>query len=162
MTGWRIGYCGGPKEIVTAMGTIQGQSTSNASSISQKAALAALNGDQQCVADMNRAFKERHDYRGRRAQQPAWCVLPAGRRNVLRLRRRARRHAQPRACATTTPSAEYLLNKALAWPWWPAPASAPRGTCACPSPAAGKCSKRPSSACALCCPLKRRPRLKAG
>jgi aspartate aminotransferase len=62
MTGWRIGYCGGPKEIVTAMTTIQGQSTSNASSISQKAALAALNGDQQCVADMNRAFKERHDY----------------------------------------------------------------------------------------------------
>jgi aspartate aminotransferase len=62
MTGWRIGYCGGPKEIITAMGTIQGQSTSNASSISQKAAVAALNGDQQCVTDMNRAFKERHDY----------------------------------------------------------------------------------------------------
>ena len=62
MTGWRIGYCGGPKEIVTAMGTIQGQSTSNASSISQKAAVAALNGNQQCVADMNRAYKERHDY----------------------------------------------------------------------------------------------------
>jgi aspartate aminotransferase len=62
MTGWRIGYCGGPKEIVTAMGTIQGQSTSNASSISQKAAIAALNGSQQCVTDMNRAYKERHDY----------------------------------------------------------------------------------------------------
>ena len=62
MTGWRIGYCGGPKEIVNAMTTIQGQSTSNASSISQKAALAALSGDQQCVADMNHAFKERHDW----------------------------------------------------------------------------------------------------
>ena len=62
MTGWRIGYCGGPKEIITAMGTIQGQSTSNACSISQKAAIAALNGSQQCVTDMNRAFKERHDY----------------------------------------------------------------------------------------------------
>jgi aspartate aminotransferase len=62
MTGWRIGYCGGPREIVTAMGTIQGQSTSNASSISQKAAVAALNGDQECVAQMNRAFKERHDF----------------------------------------------------------------------------------------------------
>ena len=62
MTGWRIGYCGGPKEVVTAMTTIQGQSTSNASSISQKAAVAALNGDQECVATMNRAFKERHDY----------------------------------------------------------------------------------------------------
>ena len=62
MTGWRIGYCGGPKELITAMTTIQGQSTSNASSISQKAAIAALNGDQACVATMNRAFKERHDY----------------------------------------------------------------------------------------------------
>ena len=62
MTGWRIGYCGGPKEVVSAMTTIQGQSTSNASSISQKAAIAALNGDQSCVANMNRAFKERHDY----------------------------------------------------------------------------------------------------
>jgi aspartate aminotransferase len=62
MTGWRIGYCGGPKEIITAMGTIQGQSTSNASSISQKAAVAALNGDQECVAKMNEAFKARHDF----------------------------------------------------------------------------------------------------
>jgi aspartate aminotransferase len=62
MTGWRIGYCGGPKEIVTAMGTIQGQSTSNASSISQKAAVVALNGSQQCVTEMNRAYKDRHDY----------------------------------------------------------------------------------------------------
>jgi aspartate aminotransferase len=62
MTGWRIGYCGGPKEIITAMGTIQGQSTSNACSISQKAAVVALNSSQQCVTDMNRAYKERHDY----------------------------------------------------------------------------------------------------
>ena len=62
MTGWRIGYCGGPKEIITAMGTIQGQSTSNAASMAQRAALAALSGNQQCVTDMNRAFKERHDY----------------------------------------------------------------------------------------------------
>ena len=62
MTGWRIGYCGGPKEIITAMGTIQGQSTSNAASMTQRAALAALSGSQQCVTDMNRAFKERHDY----------------------------------------------------------------------------------------------------
>jgi aspartate aminotransferase len=62
MTGWRIGYCGGPKELVTAMSTVQGQSTSNAASMSQKAAIAALNGDQSCVTTMNRAFKERHDY----------------------------------------------------------------------------------------------------
>jgi aspartate aminotransferase len=62
MTGWRIGYCGGPKEIVAAMATVQGQSTSNASSISQRAATVALNGDQTCVAEMNKAFKARHDY----------------------------------------------------------------------------------------------------
>lgn len=61
MTGWRIGYCGGPAEVVAAMATIQGQSTSNASSISQKAATVALNGSQECVAEMNRAFKARHD-----------------------------------------------------------------------------------------------------
>jgi aspartate aminotransferase len=62
MTGWRIGYCGGPKEIVSAMSTIQGQSTSNASSISQRASTVALNGDQACVAEMNKAFKARHDF----------------------------------------------------------------------------------------------------
>jgi aspartate aminotransferase len=62
MTGWRIGYCGGPAELVTAMSVVQGQSTSNASSISQKAATVALNGDQKCVGEMNRAFKERHDF----------------------------------------------------------------------------------------------------
>jgi aspartate aminotransferase len=62
MTGWRIGYCGGPKEIVAAMSTVQGQSTSNASSISQRASTVALNADQSCVAEMNTAFKARHDY----------------------------------------------------------------------------------------------------
>jgi aspartate aminotransferase len=62
MTGWRIGYCGGPKALVAAMSTIQGQSTSNASSISQRAATVGLNGDQSCVATMNRAFQQRHDF----------------------------------------------------------------------------------------------------
>ena len=62
MTGWRIGYCGGPKEIVAAMATVQGQSTSNASSISQRASTVALNGDQGCVTEMNKAFRARHDF----------------------------------------------------------------------------------------------------
>jgi aspartate aminotransferase len=62
MTGWRIGYCGGPKEIIAAMSTVQGQSTSNASSISQRAATIALNADQSCVVEMNKAFKARHDF----------------------------------------------------------------------------------------------------
>jgi aspartate aminotransferase len=62
MTGWRIGYCGGPKEIIAAMATVQGQSTSNASSISQRASTVALNSDQTCVGEMNKAFKARHDF----------------------------------------------------------------------------------------------------
>ena len=62
MTGWRIGYCGGPIELVTAMSTIQSQSTSNPSSIAQKAAVSALNGDQECVREMNKSFKQRHDF----------------------------------------------------------------------------------------------------
>jgi aspartate aminotransferase len=62
MTGWRIGYCGGPKELIAAMSTIQGQSTSNASSISQKAATVALTSDQSSVTKMNEAFKARRDF----------------------------------------------------------------------------------------------------
>ena len=62
MTGWRIGYAGGPAEIIKAMKKIQSQSTSNPCSISQAAAEAALNGPQDCITDMLGAFKERHDY----------------------------------------------------------------------------------------------------
>jgi aspartate aminotransferase len=62
MTGWRIGYCGGPTEIVRAMSIIQSQSTSNPSSIAQQASIAALNEDQSCVREMNKHFKERHDF----------------------------------------------------------------------------------------------------
>ena len=80
MTGWRIGYCGGPKELISAMATIQGQSTTNASSISQKAAIAALNGDQSCVAKMNSAFKERRDFvvRALNALPGVSCLPGAG------------------------------------------------------------------------------------
>jgi len=62
MTGWRIGYAAGPQELITAMRTIQSQSTSNPCSISQMAALAALDGDQKPVAEMAAAYKARHDY----------------------------------------------------------------------------------------------------
>ena len=62
MTGWRIGYCGAPAEIITAMATIQGQSTSNASAIAQKASTVALAGDQSEVHAMNRHFRQRHDF----------------------------------------------------------------------------------------------------
>ena len=62
MTGWRIGYAGGPAEIIRAMKKIQSQSTSNPASISQAAATEALNGPQDCIATMLDAFKARHDY----------------------------------------------------------------------------------------------------
>lgn len=62
MTGWRIGYCGGPTDVVKAMKKIQGQSTSNASSISQVAATAALNGSHDEVLYMVEEYKNRHQY----------------------------------------------------------------------------------------------------
>jgi aspartate aminotransferase len=62
MTGWRIGYAGGPKKLIGAMKKIQSQSTSNPTSIAQWAAEAALRGDQSCVATMRSAFEQRHDY----------------------------------------------------------------------------------------------------
>jgi len=62
MTGWRIGYAGGPPEIIKAMKTIQSQITSNPSSISQVAATAALDGDQSCITEMVKAYKARSDY----------------------------------------------------------------------------------------------------
>jgi aspartate aminotransferase len=62
MTGWRIGYCGGPAEVIAAMATIQGQSTTNAATMSQHAALAGLTGPDDAMRKMNEAFKQRHDY----------------------------------------------------------------------------------------------------
>jgi aspartate aminotransferase len=62
MTGWRIGYAAGPSEVISAMKTIQSQSTSNPSSISQAAAVEALNGDQNCIAEMLGAYRKRHDF----------------------------------------------------------------------------------------------------
>jgi aspartate aminotransferase len=61
MTGWRIGWACGPARLITAMADIQSQSTSNPNSIAQVAAEAALSGDQACVGEMVKAFKQRHD-----------------------------------------------------------------------------------------------------
>ncbi len=61
MTGWRIGYAGGPEWLIKAMGALQSQSTSNPCSISQYAVLAALNGPQDFLKERNAAFKERRD-----------------------------------------------------------------------------------------------------
>ena len=61
MTGWRIGYAAGPKELIKAMAKIQSQSTSNPCSIAQAAAVGALNGDQSFLQERNAVFKERRD-----------------------------------------------------------------------------------------------------
>lgn len=61
MTGWRIGYAGGPVALIKAMGTIQSQSTSNPSSVSQYAALEALTGPQEFLADWRKVFQGRRD-----------------------------------------------------------------------------------------------------
>ncbi len=62
MTGWRIGYAGGPAWLIASMKKIQSQSTSNPCSIAQAAAAEALSGTQEPVKEMVKAFKERHDY----------------------------------------------------------------------------------------------------
>ena len=62
MTGWRIGYAAGPKEIIKAIRKIQSQSTSNPSSVSQAAAVEALNGTQILLKERSDAFKERRDF----------------------------------------------------------------------------------------------------
>ena len=62
MTGWRIGYAGGPRTLIQAMKKVQSQSTSNPASVSQAAAQEALDGDQSCIEPMLAAFRERHEY----------------------------------------------------------------------------------------------------
>jgi aspartate aminotransferase len=80
MTGWRIGYCGGPAELISAMSIVQSQSTSNPSSIAQHASVAALNGDQSCVREMNKHYQQRHDFlvAGLNALPGITCLKGAG------------------------------------------------------------------------------------
>lgn len=78
MTGWRIGYAGGPALLINAMKTIQSQSTSNPCSIAQKAAVAALNGGDESIRMMVNAFHERHNYLVQRLHDiPGIEVIPA-------------------------------------------------------------------------------------
>lgn len=80
MTGWRIGYCGGPAELIEAMENMQSHSTSNPTSIAQYAAEAALNGDQSCIEPMVKAFKERGTFvaKSLNAIPGVRCLQPAG------------------------------------------------------------------------------------
>ncbi len=80
MTGWRIGYAGGPADIIKAMATLQSQSTSNPSSVSQAAAVSALNGPMGFLAERNAIFQERRDLclTAFNAIDGLSCVTPVG------------------------------------------------------------------------------------
>lgn len=80
MTGWRIGYCTGPRPLLAAMTKLQGQSTSNPTSISQWAAVAALDGPQEFLADWLKVFQERRDLvvKGLNANTGLDCLTPEG------------------------------------------------------------------------------------
>ena len=80
MTGWRLGYAMGPKPVIAAMQKLQSQSTSNANSITQKAAVAALSGPQQCVAEMVSEFIRLRDraVAGLRSIPGVQCQTPQG------------------------------------------------------------------------------------
>ncbi|WP_440911257.1 pyridoxal phosphate-dependent aminotransferase [Candidatus Pelagibacter sp.] len=80
MTGWRIGYAAGPKDIIKAIGKIQSQSTSNPSSISQAAAVEALNGNQSFIKKRSKAFKERRNFvvQSLNAIEGISCLTPNG------------------------------------------------------------------------------------
>ena len=80
MTGWRIGYAAGPVQLIKAMGSLQSQATSNPSSISQAAAVEALNGPQDFIAKNNEVFKARRDMVVRMLNQAAGiqCPKPEG------------------------------------------------------------------------------------
>ena len=116
MTGWRIGYCGGPQELIEAMENVQSHSTSNPTSISQYAAEAALNGDQSVIDPMVAAFKERGKFvaEGLNRIPGVKCLNPAGAfyafpdcREAIRNLHKAGRIASPNDLALC----DYLLTQ---------------------------------------------------
>ena len=80
MTGWRLGYCGGPKDIIAGMNKIQSQSTTSTSSISMAASVEALNGNQDFIEKHNIHFKERRDMVVEKLNkiQGLSCAVPPG------------------------------------------------------------------------------------
>lgn len=110
MTGWRIGYAGGPAPIINAMKTIQSQSTSNPCSIAQKAAVAALTGDKDSVFEMVSAFHQRHDYIvDRLLGIPGIEVIPAD--GTFYLFPSVQAIIEKRGYANDIEFAEHLLNE---------------------------------------------------
>ncbi len=115
MTGWRIGYAGGPVELIKAMSKVQGQSTSNPSSISQAAAVEALNGDQSFLSDWRKKFQERRDLVVAMLQQAEGitCHAPEGAFYVFASCAGVIGKTTPegKVIATDTDFANYLVEK---------------------------------------------------
>ena len=112
MSGWRIGYAAGPIPVIKAMTSLQGQSTTNACTISQAAAREALAGDQACVRDMCAEFKRRHDCvlrRRARACRGFKCVPAAG---TFYLFPNVEAAMQAKGAATDVELCERLLDEA--------------------------------------------------
>jgi aspartate aminotransferase len=115
MTGWRIGHAAGPKDIISAMSKIQSQSTSNASSISIKAAVEALNGPQDCVENMRKEFEKRRNYIVTRlnAIQGITCRKPEGAFYVFpNIKELLGKTFNSKTINTDLELADYLLNNA--------------------------------------------------
>jgi len=116
MTGWRIGYCAGPKHIIAAMNKIQSQSTSNASSISQKAALAAVTGPQDFPTMMKESFAKRLDTILARLREipGVTCVTPQGAFYVFpNMSAYYGKRCNDRIIDGSVAMADYLLDEAL-------------------------------------------------
>ncbi len=115
MTGWRIGYAAGPTDLIAAMTTVQSQSTSNPTSISQKAAVAALNEGDVFVKEMIREFDQRRRYIvGRLNAIPGMrCAMPKGAFYAFpHVGRLIGRRASDGPLDSTTALADYLLTEA--------------------------------------------------
>jgi aspartate aminotransferase len=116
MTGWRIGYTAGPKHVIAAMNKIQSQSTSNPSSVAQKAALAAVAGPQDFPVEMTKAFLPRRDLiiRELTSIRHVTCVVPKGAFYVFpNLSAYFGRSAEGKKIDGSVAMADYLLEKAL-------------------------------------------------
>src|SRR5512139_1070972 len=115
MTGWRIGFAAGPKDVITAMANIQSQSTSNPASISQKAALEALRGPQDFIRTMNIEFDKRRKYMVDRLNriQGMSCLMPVGAFYAFpRVSQLFGKSVKGRRIANSSDFAAYLLEEA--------------------------------------------------
>lgn len=115
MTGWRIGYAAGPKDLIAAMTTVQSQSTSNPTSISQKAAVAALNEGNAFIKEMVAEFDQRRRYMVERLNKipGVRCAMPQGAFYAFpHVGRLIGRRAPDGPLASATALAGYLLKEA--------------------------------------------------